>query len=494
MKQAGNTYQNTSSVLSNSPFLQKRENRSFLSENNLPFFTPPAVQTKLAIDQQNTNTSLVQRSCGPAIGAPAGCIGSSADIFMPGVTSDRHFQFQVGCDEFLPGEEGRFISTIATMPLQNPVYVHGFASEEGNAVFNINLSCARARVAAALIRTHHPLGGSLNIIMFSHGATPGARDIHRAVVITDTPAPVPPPPPPPPPTRSRRTLLEQCQAQCVRRLGGCANTRPGGLPTPEEIQRYNAECSRETGYTGSDITPSADDCGNISIVEVIPDIMTANGWPHGALVLEEWFNNPSGGGAPDTSSITMDWILTFPEARAVYDSIFNEQVYANPAAQREICNLITRLGVPRGGSFDFSLPITTLDPPAPGTPNYSVNFRAVNAVGITTPLTDLSAALGNFIFKVLVAGNVDSSGMVTINRVGVYVKDSFDFDGEQALGCWNPCTSEVGRTMCGSAGVNVGNATFRDWRTAHGMGGDFMIYSDIVETPLSAPATFSCPP
>ena len=50
------------------------------------------------------------------------------------------------------------------------------------------------------------------------------------------------------------------QVECVKRLGGCANTRPGGLPTPEEIARYNEECRRETGYSGPDVTPTDEEC------------------------------------------------------------------------------------------------------------------------------------------------------------------------------------------------------------------------------------------
>lgn len=50
------------------------------------------------------------------------------------------------------------------------------------------------------------------------------------------------------------------QMECVKGLGGCASSRPGGLPSPEEIERYNAECRRETGYTGPDVTPTDEQC------------------------------------------------------------------------------------------------------------------------------------------------------------------------------------------------------------------------------------------
>lgn len=50
------------------------------------------------------------------------------------------------------------------------------------------------------------------------------------------------------------------QVECVKRLGGCANTRPGGIPTPEEIADYNQRCRAETHYRDTDVTPSDDEC------------------------------------------------------------------------------------------------------------------------------------------------------------------------------------------------------------------------------------------
>ncbi len=50
------------------------------------------------------------------------------------------------------------------------------------------------------------------------------------------------------------------QLECVKRLGGCPETRPGGFPSAEEISAYNAECRQETGYTGPDVTPTRAQC------------------------------------------------------------------------------------------------------------------------------------------------------------------------------------------------------------------------------------------
>jgi hypothetical protein len=50
------------------------------------------------------------------------------------------------------------------------------------------------------------------------------------------------------------------QVECVKRLGGCASTRAGGIPSPEEITEYNSRCRPETGYRGPDVTPSDAEC------------------------------------------------------------------------------------------------------------------------------------------------------------------------------------------------------------------------------------------
>ncbi len=49
------------------------------------------------------------------------------------------------------------------------------------------------------------------------------------------------------------------QAACVRRLGGCSNNKDGGIASVEEINTYNLECRKETGYPDN-VTPSPEEC------------------------------------------------------------------------------------------------------------------------------------------------------------------------------------------------------------------------------------------
>ena len=126
----------------------------------------------------------LQRACGPAeIGRQAGCIGRGGDITDFGGDSGKIFLFRVGCDDLLSGEEARVQILASAISPDNQLVIDGFASEEGPADFNEELSCARAKaLASALIGA----GISSNQIdgIYMHGATPGGRADRRSAVIS----------------------------------------------------------------------------------------------------------------------------------------------------------------------------------------------------------------------------------------------------------------------------------------------------------------------
>ena len=225
----------------------------------------------------------------------------------------------------------------------------------------------------------------------------------------------------------------------------------------------------------------------------IPKVMGSKGWTNGAALLREWFSNPASGGVPDTTTITMNWVLGYSKAKEVYNSIFSERIYINRAAQVEILKVLKRKTVDKGGSFDFSTPLPALD--------YDyINFKPVPSAGFMDSFDDLVAALGAFVFHVVVGGKVEDTGAnngqdrykASIIDVGVYVRDSFDFNGDQPLGCWNVCTDEVGKIFCGG-GEHVSNSDFREWRSRSSKGGDFKVYSDVKTTKLNSPEFFFLP-
>lgn len=119
----------------------------------------------------------VQRACGNEVGKVEGCKGVSADIAGPA------FHFKVGCDDFLAGEEKNLTDQIPTSLTSNDkLAIHGFASEEGPAELNINLSCLRAKKANSVLLGAGVPAESIDAV-YAHGPTSGPRADRRSVVI-----------------------------------------------------------------------------------------------------------------------------------------------------------------------------------------------------------------------------------------------------------------------------------------------------------------------
>ncbi|MDA8457156.1 DUF6402 family protein [Acidovorax sp. GBBC 3334] len=233
----------------------------------------------------------------------------------------------------------------------------------------------------------------------------------------------------------------------------------------------------------------------------IPGVMRSNNWQKGARLMDKWFSDPANtvpaNGITSTDIITMDWVLGFSRARQVYDTLIAERIWLNDAARKEIVKLLARKNALGNGQQRFRLPrmLQAME-------NEAIQFRVIggNMDMLIGPMDDLRAALGNFTFRVVVGGFVEAemtekkvaSGpalkvpngnySVTIEEVGIYIKDSYDFNDptgkDQDLGNWNFESNSVGRTGM-NGGTSVHNSDFRKWRTANGKGGDFFIYSDL---------------
>lgn len=200
------------------------------------------------------------------------------------------------------------------------------------------------------------------------------------------------------------------------------------------------------------------------LIDVVVSDMEVEGWTRGAKLLEVWSSRlPSV--APKysvavTDVVTMDWILQFSRAKEVFDKLVSERIWTNDASRKRIARLVKSKTA--GAKFgDLAMQATQVDPSW-------INSRPCTS-GLNVDA--LTAALGAFVFQVAIAGTVTARAgaavTVSIREVGVYVKDSFDFNGSQFLGFW------------GHRDTPVSNATFRDWRTKFKKGGDFQVFSDI---------------
>ncbi|MEL6107194.1 MAG: DUF6402 family protein [Planctomycetota bacterium] len=246
----------------------------------------------------------------------------------------------------------------------------------------------------------------------------------------------------------------------------------------------------------------------------IPAIMRSKGWDKGAALMDRWFAGPALATpqvqSPDTSTITMQWALGYSRARDTYNKLIRERVWANPAAQGEIKKLLQRKNkltntAQRFGQLSGAANVLDADyinyrgigsgysgvySGASGDTYYGLYYYGASYYG--GGMDDMMAGLGNFVFRVLVSGSVAPSGSghdVTIDRIGVYLRDSYSFEGDQHLGFWDDSDNSVSAINFLS-GTRVTNKSFREWRTANGKGGDYLIYSDIKQVPLARPDQF----
>jgi hypothetical protein len=243
----------------------------------------------------------------------------------------------------------------------------------------------------------------------------------------------------------------------------------------------------------------------------IPRIMRGKAWLNGARLLDIWFSRSHAiapnYSSPEESTIKMDsWVLRFQRAREVYAQLVRDRIWANQAAQQRLANLLRQQGLLGSASRSFG----ALNSSVPLQDRSYVNFRAIPE---GSDFDDMTAALGAFVLRVVVAGTVapqravggaaPSAFDVEISEVGVYVRDSFDFEGDQYLGCWSDNPDGFLPLMPPEPGMGmgfapfrppvfspVGNRDFREWRRRTGRGGDFLVFSDLKRLPLSPPDRF----
>ena len=203
--------------------------------------------------------------------------------------------------------------------------------------------------------------------------------------------------------------------------------------------------------------------------------------------MDAWFARPvsikPAYGTPPVL-VTMDWALGFSPVKSKDEEIIREKIRANEAAKKELRKQLQKKNLLRAGALTA---FSDLSKAAADMEDDYVNFRPVGGYVYQyysyQGLNDLTAALGRFVLNVAIAGTVESVSnsaqfRVSVKEVGVYIKDSYDFEGDQFLGYWDDGDNSVS-TINRFGGDSVTNEDFRNWRGANGKGGDFRVYSDV---------------
>lgn len=271
----------------------------------------------------------------------------------------------------------------------------------------------------------------------------------------------------------------------------------------------------------------------------IPKTMDKKGWTVAAKLMRKWFKaearamkrEEKDGTTPpsmypenllDTSTVTMQWVLGFERGKHKYDEIFSpgifgERVYETEAAKKELTKKIIKAGKFTNGVERFgNLAAQVIDVDQKCqfqllkvSASILDNTRDV-AVKMANKekeiLDDMYGALGVFCFKIAGAGLVTphfseekkepSYYEVTVQEIGVYIRDTYDFIDSQYLGHWNAQDVEYAPLQKGYIGDGeerkfiVENKHFREYRENFKKGGDMLIFSDVQVTKLPTPFTF----
>jgi hypothetical protein len=275
------------------------------------------------------------------------------------------------------------------------------------------------------------------------------------------------------------------------------------------------------------------------VITDLPDIMEKReNWPIAAASMRRWFAKPANtmsmdvktgktpmdmlpGNLLETEILTMDWALGFSRVQIAYNTLITEK-WNNPAAIGQMgVRVRAAIAAGAGANVKPGKPwrFGNLAAATPAVDRMSqVNFIVVG--DLRDPLDDFYGAVGKGTLNVAVAGSVTSlpGGKLSlvVDTLGVYLRDTYDFVGQQKLGVWTE--KGIDRSTLDEA-VNyyisqyppiaieppdpktapkddpdkrysVSNADFNRYRDKFSLGADFVSVSDVRTVKLPSPQTF----
>ena len=270
-------------------------------------------------------------------------------------------------------------------------------------------------------------------------------------------------------------------------------------------------------------------------IQEVPNAMRKVGMPMAAKLQERWFAGAANYSRTekdlrdeidqngqryvpamvDRTTITLDWVLSFSRAKQAFDELIKEQLQTRDALKalgailvphRHLQDISTG-SVASADLLEFhqKFQFQRISVNASWGSRIAEHLdRSLRARGVPD---DLTASLGafNFYAAVRYARFTDLHRYAEVEHVSVYVRDPYAFTDEQYLGHWNashvavvPAHAAAGGWLNypvvqgsaydkGNVLYPVTNKDYRDWRTQHGQGGDFIIYTEPVSVRLETP-------
>ncbi|HIF9499316.1 TPA: DUF6402 family protein [Photobacterium damselae] len=243
-------------------------------------------------------------------------------------------------------------------------------------------------------------------------------------------------------------------------------------------------------------------------VRNIPDVMKNKlNWPKSAELMELWFSKPAkimtdrekegkdsyDKDYTDKNMFSLNWLMGFERTRRAKTELISQKRLWSDNAQKAVKNKVAKIIAEKGyiEINNSSLDIVSL--------HRDWQFQYVTVGYDIGVMDDLYGSLGNFGLYAAInkahVEEIEGETFLIVTEISVYMRDTFEFIGEQYLGHWNE--DGMGINLAGGAlnkanfewslsGWNptlgiveaFGNSDFRDYRTSKGKGGDLLLFSD----------------
>lgn len=222
----------------------------------------------------------------------------------------------------------------------------------------------------------------------------------------------------------------------------------------------------------------------------VPKTMRKKGWHVAANLIEHWLNGDAkiipeevanGNisakkyGSYNTNIVSMGWVQSFPRAKSATTAL--ETLLDTPNSRRALEKILIKNFKKTPISINTLIKVdnTQLDV-IDLHENWQFQRHKQGSI-IETP-DALTAALGRFNIMAAILNAEIKNGTMKISKVGIYIRDIFDFSGGQQLGCWTD--SDVYRLGVAPFCTPLTNNSFSAYRIKTGKGMDFLIFTDIL--------------
>ncbi len=208
------------------------------------------------------------------------------------------------------------------------------------------------------------------------------------------------------------------------------------------------------------------------------------GWVYLKQMFEKWLRGDAlsaGSSSLDYSKamfLSFDWFNQFERFVEVKQDLIDNCL--NDKGQASLIKILKE-----NGYFDNPREFDFINVSYKERDKYYFNQRSILELDFNIdPIDGLSIAMGNFVINAVAKGKVDKQSdgtyQVTVEQIGIYSKDSFNFDGGNIYLFWSYKNKDFStNSIVDEDYVYLDNNDFNSFRTTTSKGEDFFIFSGV---------------